>query len=384
MGSAFGRRPRRWLPDRQLILCEAEGARTIRVSFRAQLLVLCGGAIAALSTMATTGTYLAQYLPARSGPVRPLLEAAADAPLILPDDVPAESAPSAAPAAPAPGEQAAPPVAAVSPDRVANLERALREAQRQLGEAEAAQHAALRERDSLALRLADTERRMRLAAAQHEAALSRLTQETRRSIDEVERIIAAAGLSPTRLRSEGAGEGRGGPFVPWRKHAAAETPARGDEAVGSGIARLDELVPLLRAMPLSAPLPDFAITSPFGPRIDPFNGLRAMHEGLDMQASLHTPVAATATGRVVFAGRRRDYGLMIEIDHGLGIHTRYAHLDRILVTRGQAIAAHQKIGLLGSTGRASGPHLHYEVLVDGEPRDPVNFLEAMSHVRKRS
>ena len=128
--------------------------------------------------------------------------------------------------------------------------------------------------------------------------------------------------------------------------------------------------------------PDFSISSPFGYRKDPFNGQAALHEGIDLQAPRHTPVMATAPGRVVFAGKHSSYGLLVEIDHGNDIHTRYAHLDRIAVAVGDKVAFRQVIGLLGSTGRASGPHLHYEVLVDGRPHDPLNFLKAASNVRK--
>ncbi len=162
-----------------------------------------------------------------------------------------------------------------------------------------------------------------------------------------------------------------------------DQPQAAPAATTPDIVRLDELLRLLRSMPLSAPVHDFAITSAFGYRTDPFNGEAAIHEGIDLQAPFRTPVRAAAAGRVVFAGRHQSYGNMVEIEHGFSIRTRYAHLDRISVAEGDKVTLQQQIGLLGESGRASGPHLHYEVLVDGHPNDPLNFLKAASDVRKK-
>ena len=149
----------------------------------------------------------------------------------------------------------------------------------------------------------------------------------------------------------------GGPFVPARRAASH----RG-RAVG--------------ALPLGSPLTVTRVTSGFGRRVDPLNHRHATHEGIDLAAALRTLVHATAGGRVVFAGRRGGYGRMVEVDHGSGVHTRYAHLDRILVRSGQRVTPRQGIGLVGSSGRSSGPHLHYEIRVDGVARNPARFLAA--------
>jgi murein DD-endopeptidase MepM/ murein hydrolase activator NlpD len=266
--------------------------------------------------------------------------------------------------------------------RAEELERALTAAQQQLEDVQLQRQSVVQERDSLAARLTDTEERMRAANADHAAAVRQLTQETRKSITEVERVFNAISVDPARLVPRGNTAGRGGPFVPWSDRASAQSAAPlAADAVAPNVARLDALTQLLRSMPLAAPLEDFAITSPFGRRTDPFSGERAMHEGIDFRAPLRTPVTATAPGRVVFAGRHGAHGLMVEIEHGHGIHTRYAHLDRITVALGQKVELHQKVGLLGATGRASGPHVHYEIRVDGRPQDPLNFLKAASHVR---
>ncbi len=133
---------------------------------------------------------------------------------------------------------------------------------------------------------------------------------------------------------------------------------------------------LLRSLPLAAPLEQYRISSAFGPRKDPVNGRLSRHLGLDFRAKLATPVLSTAPGEVVFAAWKGRYGRLVEIDHGHGIRTRYAHLHKILVKPGQAVGHRETIGLLGSSGRSTGPHVHYEVLVNGKRHDPMNFLKA--------
>ena len=131
---------------------------------------------------------------------------------------------------------------------------------------------------------------------------------------------------------------------------------------------------LARSLPLSTPLEHYQIGSRFGPRRDPFNGRPAFHSGLDFDAGYMSPVYATAPGIVTYAGYRRDYGKVVEIDHGSGIVTLYGHMHRYTVSVGQRVEAHMQIGLVGSTGRASGPHVHYEVIVNGQPEDPERFI----------
>ena len=150
-------------------------------------------------------------------------------------------------------------------------------------------------------------------------------------------------------------------------------------AVGAtrpGPAISPEAQAMLKTLPLSAPLDNYTLESRFGVRVDPINGREAMHTGLDLSASYKSPVFSTSSGTVVFAGYAAAYGKMVEIDHGNGIHTRYGHLNRLMVNAGQHIAKHTEIGLLGSTGRSTGPHVHYEVTVNGVPQNPEKFLEA--------
>jgi len=170
----------------------------------------------------------------------------------------------------------------------------------------------------------------------------------------VEKLLAQLGVRQAAV---------GGPFVAVGSNKGAQLP---DEQVAK----------LMKTLPLTAPLDKYTFESPFGVRHDPFNGRAAMHTGVDLSGPYKTPVMSTAPGTVVFAGYSTGYGKLVEIDHGNGIHTKYGHLNRILVNVGQKIGKHSPIGLLGSTGRSTGPHVHYEVVVNGTPQDPEKFLEA--------
>ncbi len=189
------------------------------------------------------------------------------------------------------------------------------------------------------------------------------------STSELEHLMASTGLDLDKLlaRLGSAPAGQGGPYVALSgvKRASPQEESR-----------IGKLLALAKILPLASPLAHYEFGSGFGPRTDPFNGHAAFHSGLDLDAPYRSPVYSTAPGVVVFAGVKGGYGRMVEISHGNGIDTRYAHLHRFLVAVGQRVAAHQEIGELGSTGRSTGPHLHYEVLVDGTALDPAKFLEA--------
>ena len=130
-------------------------------------------------------------------------------------------------------------------------------------------------------------------------------------------------------------------------------------------------------MPVRKPLPgDLEVSSGFGVRRDPFLGRPAMHTGLDLRGDIGEPVRATADGKVEIAGWDGGYGNMVEIDHGHGLSTRFGHLSKIEVKVGQKVHIGDVIGRIGSTGRSTGPHLHYETRINGEPVDPQKFLRA--------
>lgn len=187
-----------------------------------------------------------------------------------------------------------------------------------------------------------------------------------------ERVLASAGVDVANLFSQyGMRTGEGGPFIPAPQGQHPDTTLSPE--------KLAALHSMAKVLPVSAPLASYEIGSPFGVRGDPINGHSSYHTGIDLLAPYMTPVYATAAGVVTYSGYRDDYGKVVEIDHGNGIATRYAHLHRQTVSVGQRVAAHTQIGFLGSTGRATGPHVHYEVLVNGEPQDPAKFL-SLAHL----
>lgn len=139
---------------------------------------------------------------------------------------------------------------------------------------------------------------------------------------------------------------------------------------------------MVERLPLSVPVDHYHISSSFGKREDPINGRMGMHYGLDLGAVEGSRVYAPAPGKVVDAGWNGQYGRFVEIDHGMGVHTRYGHLKEALVETGDKVTYRDKIALVGNSGRSTGAHLHYEVQVDGEPVDPYNFIKAGRYVFK--
>ena len=158
------------------------------------------------------------------------------------------------------------------------------------------------------------------------------------------------------------------------------TKAFGDAS--AHVKELDTLFTAFRHVPLTTPVfgTSYELTSDFGPRVDPFTHHVGFHPGLDFGGPWGSTIRATAPGTVVWAGRRGGYGNMVEIDHGFGIRTRYGHLSSILVKVGAKVTKGTPIGKLGSTGRSTGPHVHYEVWLGDVVRDPSKFIEAGRHV----
>jgi murein DD-endopeptidase MepM/ murein hydrolase activator NlpD len=170
----------------------------------------------------------------------------------------------------------------------------------------------------------------------------------------------------------------GGPYVPL---AAISDPAAFQseiDLVKGEISRYAALRKLAAQLPLTVPVPDPVVNSPFGERIDPFLGTPAIHPGIDYRAAEGQPIGATAPGTVTAAayGDNGGYGNMVDIDHGNGVVTRFGHLSAIDVRVGLTVAKGTIIGKAGETGRATGPHLHYEVRVNDQPVDPNTFIAA--------
>ena len=204
-----------------------------------------------------------------------------------------------------------------------------------------------------------------------------------------DRLAKSAGLKPQELQSLQAAPGRGGAestSVPARNLTLLELTEMLDRLARQVDARTDQLNVLealllqssasRRFMPSLPPIIDGWFSSNFGYRIDPFTGQRSFHEGIDFPAEAGTPILAAASGKVVYAEVHPEYGRMVEIDHGNGLVSRYAHASQLAVKEGDLVVAGQRVATVGSTGRSTGPHLHFEVRLNGVPQNPARFLKA--------
>ena len=206
-----------------------------------------------------------------------------------------------------------------------------------------------------------------------------LINRTDDSIGSMERVLEMAGLELNDILPPMAG-GQGGPFVEAAASSAGDELSDRLSHLEVKLEQLEHLRTRMQRVPLVAPLTAFYVTSSYGKRRDPVNQKWSMHYGLDLGGPMHSNVYSTAPGVVTYAGWKGNYGKLIEIDHGDGLKTRYGHLAKLLVKKGDKVDFFSKIGLLGSTGRSTGPHTHYEVVFDGKPMDPMKFIVAGRHV----
>jgi len=215
-----------------------------------------------------------------------------------------------------------------------------------------------------------------------------------------DRVTGLAGLKPEELRALDAppaagqgdkaaprraapGGGKGGPYLPLREAsmeqmlaALSDLEARADGGADRFMlaeARLSERRLQTLLVPSRAPV-DGPVGSGFGMRYDPITGRPALHTGLDFPSEPGTPIMAAAGGVVISTDQQQAYGLTVEVDHGNGLVTRYGHTSKVLVHPGDLVRRGQRIALVGNSGRSTGPHLHFEVLLDGAPQNPARFL----------
>jgi murein DD-endopeptidase MepM/ murein hydrolase activator NlpD len=215
--------------------------------------------------------------------------------------------------------------------------------------------------------------------------LAEATQDVNKEVSRLSRALKATGINTNTLTDRiAAARGDAGRQIPVELSADVA-----DDAFGAGIAdaatamgKLHDVVNALNTVPLISPTELGSVSSGFGARVDPFNEQTAFHSGVDFSGPKGSDVRATAPGVVVFAGARGDYGNTVEVDHGYGIRTRYAHLSRIVAQVGTPVDKGTVIGRLGSTGRSTGPHVHYEVWYDDAVRDPGRFIKAGHDVLK--
>ena len=202
-----------------------------------------------------------------------------------------------------------------------------------------------------------------------------------------ERLAQMAGLKPKDLppSEPGKAPGRGGPAPTLSRDLSVDEFGSLLSELSHAVEERSDQLTVLEALlvststnkkflPSLAPVDGGWLSSSFGWRIDPFSGQKSFHEGLDFPSESGTPIVAAASGKVIFADVHPQYGKMVEVDHGNGLVTRYAHASRLFVKEGDFIVRGQKIAAVGSTGRATGPHLHFEVRLNGVPQNPARFL----------
>lgn len=202
-----------------------------------------------------------------------------------------------------------------------------------------------------------------------------LSAAARMRLARVEQAIRSFGLNPAQLNA--AQGGQGGPFIPAARAVATQPGLR---ELADLLGRLNAMETVLAAIPSGRPTDAPMETSSYGYRRDPFNGELAFHSGIDFPGRYGQTILAAAPGRVSYVGPRSGYGQVVEVEHGRGIMTRYAHLSGYGVRVGQQVRRGEAIARMGSTGRSTGTHLHFEVRVNGAAVNPRPFLEAREDV----
>jgi len=193
----------------------------------------------------------------------------------------------------------------------------------------------------------------------------------------LEKTINEAGLDPNELIKRSSGDSpSGGAFVPLTGEITKE------QFIKNNLQKLEALQNVILSIPLVAPLDYYWVSSNYGRRKDPINKKKGIHYGIDLVAQTSTIIMATASGIVTATGKRANYGKMVEIDHGYGLKTRYGHLHESNKKKGEMVDFREEIGRLGSSGRVTGPHLHYEILYDYKPQNPAKFINAGKNVFK--
>jgi murein DD-endopeptidase MepM/ murein hydrolase activator NlpD len=203
-----------------------------------------------------------------------------------------------------------------------------------------------------------------------------------------ERLASLAGLKPQELPAlePGSVPGRGGPVPTLRRDFTVDEFTTMLSRLSHQVDERSDQLGVLEALvvtdsankkflPTLSPIEDGWFSSNFGWRVDPFNGQQSFHEGIDFPAEAGTVIDAAASGKVIYADVHPAYGKMLEIDHGNGLVSRYAHCSTLLVKEGDLVMRGQRVATVGSTGRSTGPHLHFEVRLNGVPQNPARFLQ---------
>lgn len=220
-----------------------------------------------------------------------------------------------------------------------------------------------------------------------------INSKIKQRINSIEKIISRTGISVDDIgkkdksvkkvsKSRKEFLKQGGPFIAANTDLTSFDMPEFEKHLNQNVQYLLVLEKILGSYPLSSPMDASYISSRFGKRIDPVRGTPAMHYGIDFVGKYRENVVATAPGKVIKAGRNGAYGMFVEIKHDFGITTRYGHMSKVLVKKGQTVNIGQSIGKQGNTGRSTGAHLHYEIRYNGKPVNPQKFLKAGAYVFK--
>lgn len=227
------------------------------------------------------------------------------------------------------------------------------------------------------LKLADATSRLETEMHDNNAILYNILDDVKRKTAKVERRLASLGVKLDKKTKEAIG----GPYVPLAFDGDHGKLAQDAEKVALALDNFMTLKRNIRKLPISHPLPSGRLTSRFGARRDPFMKRMAMHSGIDVADRYGTPIRAAGDGTVTHAGRRSGYGILVEINHGNGIVSRYAHMSKTSVKKGQRVSKGKIVGKVGSSGRSTGPHLHFETRIRGKAVNPSSFLLAGNELR---
>jgi murein DD-endopeptidase MepM/ murein hydrolase activator NlpD len=244
---------------------------------------------------------------------------------------------------------------------------------------------AVTEREGLTQRVSTLENTIREMESNELLLYHRFSEVAENKIAGIENSLSITGLDVDLLvkRQKGAFPGQGGPFIPLTKAAQDSGPLQESlNLLNANVDHLQDLQRLVSKLPIDAPVKNFELNSNFGVRKDPFTGTLAQHLGLDLGVAYKTTVSSPGEGKVIRVAFDGSYGRMVEIDHGMGLVTRYGHLARASVKEGDKVVRGTEIGQTGCSGRCSGPHLHYEVIFNGQHVNPLKFLKAGSDVFK--
>ena len=230
----------------------------------------------------------------------------------------------------------------------------------------------IEEGNTTIVKLADAASRLETEMLDSQVILHNLLNDIRKKTARVERRIAKLGLTIEKSETFGVG----GPYIPITSDLGHDELAQKAEQVTTALDHFMRLKRKMVRLPISHPLPSGRLSSRFGIRKDPFLHRMAMHSGIDFAERYGKPIRAAGAGTVTFSGRKSGYGILVEVDHGGGVVSRYAHMSKALASKGDKVNKGTIVGKVGSTGRSTGPHLHFETRVRGKAVDPAAFLLA--------